>query len=305
MHPLVDVNIAVYNHAPYLKQTLDSVLTQKTNFPFRLLIGDDFSTDGSREILMDYEKKFPAQVKVIYQEKNLGFTSADTNGQIIFRNSTAKYIAFLDGDDYWTDPDKLQKQVDFLENNPGYVACSSNVYEKVGDELQPMEVYKNEFAFNDLADGNSLYTSSVLFKNIIQLPDWYAECKMGDWIIWLLLTQNGLIYNFTEKMAVYRVHNRGIWISKGKEKNIKDMIAAYQILIRKLHPGFKKRLKQGAKQYYSQLLDMLAEKKSGEIFTWTARTFFKYYDIKQFRYLARYFRNVIKPGRALTSATNG
>ena len=126
MEALVDVNIAVYNHAAYLRQTLDSALSQKTNFKFRILVGDDFSTDGSRDILREFELKYPEQMKVIYQEKNLGFKSSDTNGLRILRSSTGKYIAVLDGDDLWTDSFKLQKQVDFLESNSDYVLCAAN-----------------------------------------------------------------------------------------------------------------------------------------------------------------------------------
>jgi len=100
MDTIVDVNIAVYNHAPFLRKALDGALAQKTNFPFRLLIGDDCSTDGSVAILKEYESKFSERIKVIYQPKNLGLNSVERNGVILLKNSTAKYIALLDGDDY-------------------------------------------------------------------------------------------------------------------------------------------------------------------------------------------------------------
>ena len=135
MDYLVDVNIAVYNHALFLEKTLDSVLEQKTNFPFRLLIGDDFSTDGSIEILKRYEREFPDKIKVIYQPKNLGLNSSERNGIIILKKSTAKYIALLDGDDYWTDAYKLQKQVDFLESNPEFSICF-HLVESINDQGQ-------------------------------------------------------------------------------------------------------------------------------------------------------------------------
>jgi len=127
---------------------------------------------------------------------------------------------------------------------------------------------------------------------------------MGDWIIWLMLTQNGLIHNFEERMAVYRMHHNGVWIGKGKEKNLKDMIAAYNILTVKLDSKNKKDLKKGAKGYYYQLLNILADKKSSEIFYWTRIAFFRYYDIRQFRYLIRYFRNMLRFNRVSTSPVN-
>jgi glycosyltransferase involved in cell wall biosynthesis len=192
--PVVDINIAVYNQALYLRETLNSALAQETSFKFRLLIGDDFSTDGSREILQEYEAKYADQIKVIYQDRNLGFKSADTNGLRILKYSTAKYVAFLDGDDYWVDTLKLQKQVDFLENNKEYVACCSNVFERTGDELKPVFGKLDKITFGDLVLGNSIHTCSVVFKNIVEIPEWYTQCKMGEWVIWLLLAKHGSIF---------------------------------------------------------------------------------------------------------------
>lgn len=293
LNPVVDINIAVYNHAPYLRQTLEGALSQKTDFEFRLLIGDDFSTDGSREILKEYELKYPEVIKVIYQNKNLGFKSSDTNGLIIFRNSTAKYIAFLDGDDYWMDINKLQKQVDILEKNKSFVACSSNVFERTGDDLAFVENKKDIISFSDLALGNDLHTSSVLFRNVIQIPEWYTKCAMGDWIIWLLLTKNGSIYNFKEPMAVYRMHSNGIWIGRGKENNLKDLIAAYHILIENFPAENKEELKAGAGLYYNKLLSHLSEQRSWQIFYWTYQSFKFDFKLDRIRYVLKYFNNFL------------
>jgi glycosyltransferase involved in cell wall biosynthesis len=302
MDYLVDILMPVYNHEQFLLEALEGIVSQKTNFPFRLIIGEDCSKDNSRGIIEAYRVRYPHIIFPFYREKNLG---AYANSRLLFKEVRSKYVATCEGDDYWIDEHKLQKQVDFLENNSGYAACCSNVYERTENDLKPMTGIRQTITMSDLVQGNSLYTISVLYKNILPFPEWFYTCKTADWIIWLLVAQKGDIYNFQETMAVYRLHNNGIWIGKGKEKNLRDMIETYDKLLANLGSQYNNQLKQGAKQYYSQLLDMLAEKKSGEIFTWTARTFFKYYDIKQFRYLARYFRNVIKPGRALTSATNG
>jgi glycosyltransferase involved in cell wall biosynthesis len=292
---LLDIDMPAYNHENYISQAIESVLEQKTNFKFRLIIGEDCSTDNTRAIVEKYRKLRPDIIYPIYQQRNVG---ASENGKMILSKCTSKYLAILEGDDYWIDLNKLQKQVEFLEENHEFVGCSSNVFEKKGDTTTAMAVGKNIITLNDLIQGNCIYTCSSVFRNTFKLPEWYGECKMGDWIIWLLLTQNGYIYNFDEQMAVYRVHNNSIWGGRGKEKNFKDMIATYNILLEKFNPNYKKELKAGAKNYYNQLLNILAEKKSMEIFYWLRTSFFHYYDFRQFRYLKKYFKNIVLPSRS-------
>ncbi len=218
MNYLVDVNIAVYNHAPFLEKTLDSVLEQRTSFPFRLLIGDDFSTDGSIEILKRYERKFPDKILVIYQPKNLGLNSPERNGIILLKESTAKYIALLDGDDYWTDNLKLQKQVDFMEANPDYSICYHlvDILNTEGnlerETLNTLSV-PHTYTLNDLAQGNIIHTPSVLFRNglIGEFPEWFTKCAAADYVIHMLNASKGKIYFIPEGMAVYRIHSAGFW----------------------------------------------------------------------------------------------
>lgn len=287
---LVDIPICTYNQEKFIAQTIQGILNQRTNFKYRLFIGEDCSSDGTKDVIKKYLALHPDIIFAFFHERNLG---AHENSKILFKACNSKYIALCDGDDYWVNNDKLQKQVEFLETNPDYVACSTNAFEDDGSGLRAMVNKKNILTFEDFAYGNPIYTSSVLCKNIITLPSWFAECKMGDWIIWLLLSQNGPVYNFEEPMTVYRMHNNGIWIGKGKESNLKDMIAAYNILIENLPIENRARLIRGAKQHYNQLLSILCEKKSKEIFYWTNRAFWFSYNIKSLGYLVRYFRNVL------------
>lgn len=113
--PLVSVKMITYNHAPYIAQAIEGVLQQKTNFPFELVIGEDCSTDGTREIVFNYQKKYPDIIRVITSEQNVG---ARTNGYRTEKACRGKYIAYCEGDDYWHRSDKLQKQVDYMENHP-------------------------------------------------------------------------------------------------------------------------------------------------------------------------------------------
>jgi glycosyltransferase involved in cell wall biosynthesis len=123
--PLVSVFMITYNHEKYIAQALNSVLMQKTSFDYEIVIGDDCSTDSTQKIIKDYVTKHPNKIKPIFQTVNVGamrnayeFTLPECKG---------KYIATLEGDDYWTDPDKLQKQVDFLESNENYSVCFHHV----------------------------------------------------------------------------------------------------------------------------------------------------------------------------------
>ena len=120
----VSIIMLVYNHEKYIAEAIESVINQKTDFDFELLIGEDCSTDNSRRIIEYYEKKYPNIIKVKYWGKNIGMNG---NGFYLLKNATGKYIAALDGDDYYTDEYKLQKQFNFLEKNPEYSCVYSNV----------------------------------------------------------------------------------------------------------------------------------------------------------------------------------
>ena len=131
--PLVSVWITAYNHEKYIAEALDGVLNQQTNFDYEIVLGEDGSTDRTREIVLAYQKKYPGKFKLFLPEKNMGMLEIT---KPTFEMCTGKYIAFLDGDDYWTDPLKLQKQVDLLEANPDISFCYHNAkgyYQDTGE----------------------------------------------------------------------------------------------------------------------------------------------------------------------------
>lgn len=288
---LVDIPMCAYNHEKFISQAIEGVINQKTSFKYRLFIGEDCSTDNTKEIILRYQSEYPDKIFPFFREKNLG---AHENSELLFKACTSKYIALCDGDDFWVDPNKLQKQIDILEENINYAGCSSNVFEKNGDELKPVFGKKNEISFDDFMKGNSIHTCSVVYRNIIKIPEWYSQCKMGDWILWLLLTKVGPIYNVDELMSVYRMHNDGVWISRGKENNLKDIINTYTVLINNFPEKDKSLLRLGAKQYYIHLLNLLISKRSEGIFYWTYKAFKFDFDLKWFKFLIRYFINSLK-----------
>jgi glycosyltransferase involved in cell wall biosynthesis len=220
--PLLSVCLITYNHASFITQAIEGVLMQKVNFNWELIIADDFSTDGTREIIIEYKKKYPDFITLILQEKNVG---AAQNWMDLITKPISKYIAYFEGDDYWIDPLKLQKQVDFLENNPEYIACCHNVLVK--NEIENTEYLmwqwdKNiDFTIEDLALGNKISTLSLVFKNdkdvINKVFDFftiYPQSPIGDYVLNMFLAEKGKIKYFHGKMGIYRIHTGGIWISK-------------------------------------------------------------------------------------------
>ena len=127
--PLVSIKCTVYNHEPYLRQCLDGFVMQKTNFPFEAIVHDDASTDGSAAIIREYAEKYPDIIKPIYETENQYSKKDDSLGRIMNAaiHPDAKYIALCEGDDYWIDPLKLQKQIDFLEAQADYGLAYSKV----------------------------------------------------------------------------------------------------------------------------------------------------------------------------------
>lgn len=215
--PLVAVWMVTYNHEKYISTAIDSIVHQKTNFPIRLYIGEDCSSDSTRSICIEYANKFPELITLILQETNKG---GQRNAQDVYEAcfaSKAKYIALCEGDDYWTDPLKLQKQVDFLESNTDYAICFHAV--KIRDESRNKfhhdfftpEVTETTSILDLAKKGNYIHTPSVLFRNPGTLPEYFKELPIGDYPLYLFNAQKGKIFKMNAEMAVYRLHNAGYW----------------------------------------------------------------------------------------------
>ena len=163
--PLVSVITITYNHEPYIAKTIEGVLMQQVNFPIEFIIAEDCSTDKTRNIVLDYANRYPEQIKVITSEGNVG---AEANERRALLAARGKYIAFCEGDDYWTDPLKLQKQVDFLENNPEYSAC----FHRFRDYDVKNDILKEcgwDDLFNENAKGFIIDSSETMLSQSLPL----------------------------------------------------------------------------------------------------------------------------------------
>lgn len=237
--PLVSILCDTYNHEKYIAQALDGFIMQKTNFPFEIIVHDDASTDRTAQIIKEYEIKYPDLIMAIYQTVNQ-YSQEDVNiwADITFPKARGKYIALCEGDDYWTDPYKLQRQVNFLEANSDFSLCFHKVKIKAENKLIKdylTKVPKEVSIINDLAKrGNYIHTCSVVFKN----PKKYEvppDIVTGDYALYLLITKDGSkIKYFNEVMSVYRMHKLGVWSFHDKVDKVKKEILFISIMSKTL-----------------------------------------------------------------------
>lgn len=221
MNPLLSVCIITYNHVDFIQQAIEGVLQQKVNFKFEIIIADDFSTDGTREIILDYEKKYPSLISLILQSKNVGPLK---NWLDLIKKPNSKYIAYFEGDDYWTDCNKLQKQVNFLENNHDFVICyhSTNIFINgtiEEDYFKSKNISQISSYYDLLCFGNYMQTSSIVFLNKLNLFPSEKSVQLNDYVLWFWISQFGKIYRFNENMSVYRLGS-GIWSTLNDQKKI-------------------------------------------------------------------------------------
>lgn len=217
MIPLVSVNCATYNHEDYIAEAIEGFLLQKTNFEFEILIGEDCSTDGTREIVKEYANLFPSKIRLITSDQNVG---AAENFYRLHQNSKGKYIALCEGDDYWLDPLKLQKQVDYMEQHPNCTLCFHNgeVLEANSNKLsrkiipwlkENRKYYRREnaiYSAGEIALLGYIPTASYLYpKHLLNnLPEWCFHSVVGDNVIKLITASHGYAYYMDEAMSVYR-----------------------------------------------------------------------------------------------------
>lgn len=226
--PMVATGTKTFNHAPFIRECLEGILMQKTTFPVKVVIFDDCSTDGTREIVKEYEAKFPHLIKGIYPENNT-YQKPERKEALkpyLEARATATYIALCEGDDYWTDPLKLQKQIDFLEMNEDYSLCFHNakvIYE-AGKELDIFENKKShlfkelenrEYTGHEILESWTIPAASVVFRTEVLNHEVSSNPNFlyGDIILLLLAAEKGKLYCNNEAMSVYRRHEGGMLVS--------------------------------------------------------------------------------------------
>ena len=224
MKPLLSICCTTFNHAKYVRETIEGFLIQKTNFPIEIIIHDDASTDGTADIIREYASK-DDRIVTILQDENQFSKKIKPWRNYVFPKAQGKYIALCEGDDYWTDPLKLQKQVDFLEANNDFALCFHNS-KKYFQETDTFEINlasssaASETTSVDLADYNFIATPTVVMRNNFKLEPWFDFMPVGDWPLFFIQVQDKKIMKLDDYMCVYRIHDKGVWSSASEQQRL-------------------------------------------------------------------------------------
>ena len=234
--PKVSVSFITYNQNRYVTEAIESVLMQRTDFRYEFVISDDFSTDGTREVCRTYQSRYPDRIRLIEREKNIG---AVANYLETFKACRGEYVAYLEGDDCWIHPEKLQRQVDFLDTHPDFAICCHNV--SVMDENginsgNLLDGTKEVTDVTELCRGDYISTPSCMVRNglLNEIPSWLYSLPGCDWAFDILNAEKGKIRFFPEVLAAYRVHAAGIWSGHSAETRHRMALDIISILNEKL-----------------------------------------------------------------------
>lgn len=254
----VSVAMITYNHERFIAQAIESVLMQEVDFDLELVIGEDCSTDGTRRIVTEYAARYADRIRLLLPKKNLGM---NRNFIQTIKACQGEYIALLEGDDYWTSPDKLGKQVALLDQRPDCAICFHNVEMFTEDDpdqarvLLCKEDQKTVSTVEDLLQFNFIPACSAMFRRAVvgDPPEWFYELKMGDWPLHVLSALHGNIIYIPEIMAAYRAHGGGAWSLKGRIEQVLSYRRFYEVMDAHLEYRYAKLIKRALTKWDYQL----------------------------------------------------
>lgn len=263
----VSVVMITYNHENFIEQAINSALFQITNFDYEIVIGEDCSTDKTRDIVLEFYKRHPDKIRLLLHDRNVGMNN---NFLQTITRSRGKYIAPLEGDDYWTSPFKLQKQVDLLDNKPELSMCFHNANVYYDDESRVSYRY-NPFDQNDISSTDDLWERciiafcSAMFRKdpITNLPDWFNTINCPDWALYILYAEKGKIGYIKETMSAQRIHEGGVWSGLNEIQQFEVVIKFYRSMNVNLNFRYNKTIKMMTSKYLYDLA--LIHKKNGDI----------------------------------------
>ncbi|WP_425639477.1 glycosyltransferase [Algoriphagus yeomjeoni] len=238
----VSVILLSYNHEKYISFAIESILNQRFNQQFEIIILDDFSTDSTFEIINQFEVEFPEKLKSYKNSKNLGLAR---NYEKAILLAQGKYIAYLEGDDYWTDPLKLQKQFNFLEENPGFVLAFHDfiTIDKGNNIISNMNLFNRTIQKNrsqkEMVTGCLIHQNTMMFRNVVtKFPSGFFRVKNHDTFFIAYLSKWGKAGYVKCNPMHYRIHSESLWSSlSGKKKHLNGLIT-YSIIIFYVSPKY-------------------------------------------------------------------
>lgn len=281
---MVTITCATYNHEDYIATALDGFLMQTTDFKYEVIVHDDASTDGTAAIVREYAEKYPDIIRPIFQTENQYSKGIPIGRTFMHPNARGKYLAPCEGDDYWTDENKLQKQVDFLESHPDYSMCCHNSYRyymtKDIFELENPVKKEGDVPARDIIlepDKRWIATSSIVYRRELAFdrPEFFMTSPVLDLSLRLYCLAKGKIYYFKEPMSVYRRDDPGAWTMKIKKSLDMKIDFNYRLWIflkeydkytnRKYHKYVKKRY-DGHRYWFHKFLDDYPNVKNNKYF---------------------------------------
>lgn len=221
---MLTIRCCTFNQARYIRDCLDGFVMQKTNFRFEAIVHDDASTDGNAEIIKEYGEKYPNIIKPILETENQWSKGDGSLARIMDENTRGKYVAWCEGDDYWIDPLKLQKQVDFLEAHPEYSMCWTDAYEETNGERRAYNRYSEscQSSMEDIIEkgGAFIPTCSIVARREVYeaMPDEAKGWYVGDYPLQMWCGWSGKCWYLKEQTCVYRAMAVGSWSERQFKK---------------------------------------------------------------------------------------
>lgn len=250
----VSVLVITYNHEKFIEQALESVLMQKTNFEYEIIISEDCSTDKTRDIVLAYKKKYPEKIYLLLSERNLHNNRIVNRG---FDTAEGNYIALLDGDDYWSSDEKLKVQAEFLDSHPDCSMCFHNanlIFENEDRTSRWTPSYQKEFSnIEDIWMGNFIATCSVMYRRklVNKIPEWYVDMfPITDWPLHILFAEQGLIGYINKVMGVYRYHAGGMYSQYSETRKLEETLKFYHTMNKNLNYKYNGTVKKMISKYF-------------------------------------------------------
>ena len=245
---MVSISCITYNHEPFIRKALDGFLMQKTDFPYEIIIHDDASTDRTADIIREYHEKYPNIIQPLIQTENQYSKGiANISGAFNFPRARGKYIAMCEGDDYWIDENKLQKQVDYMETHEGCTMCfHAALTESLDRALRQTKIRPYDKSkmctTEEVIDKRENYpTASLLFPTSLvrKLPHYYFECPVGDIPLHIYLLEFGYGYYMDEYMSVYRQGVSVSWSEQMQQGDYGAKLRVHHEKMKKMFEGFE------------------------------------------------------------------
>jgi glycosyltransferase involved in cell wall biosynthesis len=251
----VSVLVVTYNHEQFVRQALDSTVAQRLPQPFEILVSEDCSTDGTRAIVQEYAERYPQLIRLLLSEQNLHSNEVVARG---FRAARGRYVALLDGDDYWTSDDKLRAQVAFLEARPEFTICFHNVqvvdeHSETTGRLWNAPGQPEVSGLHELLRGNFIASTSVMYRRaaIAEIPAWYDRFfPVTDWPLHVLYAREGRIGYVDRTLGAYRLHGGGLFSTLGERERLEANADFYRQLRACTSDALAAEVARGQRDYF-------------------------------------------------------